>query len=107
MAELFERHDRSKVEILGFCFDSDTIDEMRESVSVAMDRFLDVRFMSDREVAQLSRERLIGLTGLFNIAKIQDRAGFPEYQSTQFNGKLCSYHPMRPEGVCRAHGNSK
>jgi predicted O-linked N-acetylglucosamine transferase (SPINDLY family) len=56
IAELFERHDRSKFEILGFSFGSVTGDEMSRRVSGAMDRFLDVRSLPDREVAQLSRD---------------------------------------------------
>jgi predicted O-linked N-acetylglucosamine transferase (SPINDLY family) len=56
MAEIFERHDRSKFEIFGFSFGADEPDEMRTRVSGAMDRFLDVNSMRDREVARLSRE---------------------------------------------------
>jgi predicted O-linked N-acetylglucosamine transferase (SPINDLY family) len=56
MAELLERHDRSRFEILGFSFGMNTADEMGRRVSTAMDRFLDVRLLPDREVAQLSRE---------------------------------------------------
>jgi len=56
MAELFERHDRSKFEILGFSFGPDIQDEMRERASAAMDRFMDVRSLSDAGVAQLSRQ---------------------------------------------------
>ena len=56
MAELFERHDRSRFEVLGFSFGPDTVDEMSKRVSAAMDRFLDIRFMPDQEVAQLSRD---------------------------------------------------
>ena len=56
MAELFERHDRSRFEILGFSFGSTSGDEMSRRVSGAMDRFLDVRSLPDREVAQLSRD---------------------------------------------------
>ena len=55
MAELFERHDRSRFEIIGFSFGPDTVDEMSQRVSNSMDRFLDVRFLPDREVAELSR----------------------------------------------------
>jgi predicted O-linked N-acetylglucosamine transferase (SPINDLY family) len=56
MAEIFERHDRSRFEILGFSFGPDEDDEMRTRVSAAMDRFVDVRNLPDREVARLSRE---------------------------------------------------
>ena len=55
-AELFEQHDRSKFEILGFSFGDDASDEMRRRVSGGMDRFLDVRTMPDREVTLLSRD---------------------------------------------------
>jgi predicted O-linked N-acetylglucosamine transferase (SPINDLY family) len=55
MAELFEQHDRSRFEILGFSFGPPATDEMGRRVSAAMDRFLDVRAMSDTEIAQLSR----------------------------------------------------
>jgi predicted O-linked N-acetylglucosamine transferase (SPINDLY family) len=56
VAELFERHDRSKFEIIGFSFGVDSSDEMRRRVSGGLDRFLDVRTMQDREVTQLSRD---------------------------------------------------
>jgi len=56
MAGLFERHDRSKFEILGFSFGPDIQDEMTQRVSAAMDRFIDVRSLSDAGVAQLSRQ---------------------------------------------------
>ena len=55
MAELFERHDRTRFEVLGFSFGPDTGDPMRRRVSAAMDRFLDVRSLTDQDIAQLSR----------------------------------------------------
>ena len=56
MAELFERHDRSKFEIVGLSFGPDISDDMSRRVSAAMDRFLNVRSMPDCDIAQLSRE---------------------------------------------------
>ncbi|MGA2671698.1 MAG: tetratricopeptide repeat protein [Terracidiphilus sp.] len=56
MAELFERHDKNRFEILAFSFGPDVKDEMRERVSAAVDRFVDVRSLPDKDVAQLSRE---------------------------------------------------
>jgi predicted O-linked N-acetylglucosamine transferase (SPINDLY family) len=61
MAELFERHDRSRFEVLGFSFGPDRQDEMRTRVSAAMDQFLDVRFLSDAEVTRLSHEREVDI----------------------------------------------
>jgi predicted O-linked N-acetylglucosamine transferase (SPINDLY family) len=56
MAELFERHDRSRFEILGFSFGPQKVDEMSKRISSAMDQFIDLRSMTDREAAELSRK---------------------------------------------------
>lgn len=55
MAELFERHDRSRFELTAFSFGPDTGDAMRKRVMAAFDRFVDVHAMSDEEVVALSR----------------------------------------------------
>lgn len=55
MAELFEAHDRSRFEWIGFSFGPEKHDEMRQRVSSAFDRFIDVRNLSDREVAAEAR----------------------------------------------------
>ncbi|MDE2448899.1 MAG: tetratricopeptide repeat protein [Gammaproteobacteria bacterium] len=54
-AELFETHDRSRLELTAFSFGSDTGDEMRRRVAAAFDRFLDVGRQSDCDVARLAR----------------------------------------------------
>jgi predicted O-linked N-acetylglucosamine transferase (SPINDLY family) len=81
MAELFERHDRSRFELLGFSFDHDENDEMRIRVTAAMDRFLNVQFLSETEVAGLSRELevdiavdLMGFTGSSRTGIFAQRA---------------------------------
>jgi len=56
MAELFEAHDSSRFELYGFSFGPNRNDEMRQRVSSAFDRFIDVRDKSDRQVARLSRD---------------------------------------------------
>jgi predicted O-linked N-acetylglucosamine transferase (SPINDLY family) len=56
MAELFERHDKTKFELFAFSFGPDTQDEMRARLLLAFDHFIDVRQQSDKSVAQLSRE---------------------------------------------------
>ncbi len=55
MAELFERHDREKFEIVAFSFGPDVNDEMRRRASTAFDEFIDVRNKSDKDIALLSR----------------------------------------------------
>ena len=61
VAELFESHDRSKFELYAFSFGPAGRDDMRKRISAAFDHFLDVRGMSDREIARLSRERGIDI----------------------------------------------
>ena len=56
MAELFELHDRSRFEVLGFSFGSDVKDEMRQRLTRAFDHFYDVRLHSPLEIAKLSRD---------------------------------------------------
>jgi protein O-GlcNAc transferase len=56
MAELFELHDKAKFETIAFSYGPDTRDEMRNRVAQAFDKFIDVKAMSDKSVAQLSRE---------------------------------------------------
>jgi predicted O-linked N-acetylglucosamine transferase (SPINDLY family) len=56
MAELFERHDKSKFELFAFSFGPDIQDGMRSRLLLAFDHFIDVRQKSDKSVAQLSRE---------------------------------------------------
>ena len=55
MAELFERHDRSKFELFAFSFGPDKQDGMRQRLTQSFDQFIDVRFNSDKEVAEFSR----------------------------------------------------
>ena len=56
IAELLERHDKSKFELIAFSFGPDKKDEMRSRVFKAFDQFIDVVAKSDKSVAQLSRE---------------------------------------------------
>ena len=55
MAELFEKHDRSKFELFAFSFGPDIKDHMRTRVEAAFDQFIDVSTMSDKEIAEFSR----------------------------------------------------
>lgn len=55
MAEVFERHDRSRFECIGFALGSTTADAMRSRAMAAFDRFIDVGAMGDLEIAALSR----------------------------------------------------
>ena len=61
IAELFELHDRSRFELIGFDFGPASDDAMHRRVREACDRFIDLRTMSDREAAALSRELRIDI----------------------------------------------
>ena len=55
MAELFEKHDKSKFELYAFSFGPDNKDSMQARVEAAFDQFIDVTTMSDKEIAAFSR----------------------------------------------------
>lgn len=61
MAELFERHDRSRFEVHAFSYGPESAGEMRQRLTAAFDRFEDVRGISDAEVARMLREREIDI----------------------------------------------
>jgi predicted O-linked N-acetylglucosamine transferase (SPINDLY family) len=55
MAELFEQHDKSRFELTAFSFGPDKQDAMRGRVSAAFEKFIDVRSVSDVDVAMQAR----------------------------------------------------
>ena len=61
IAELFERHDRRKFELVAFSFSPDTTDDMHRRVCAAFDQFVDIRNEADRDVALLSRNMEIDI----------------------------------------------
>jgi len=74
MAQVFERHDRSRFELVAFSFGPDTQDAMRARAVAAFDQFLDVRTRSDEAVAALSRELGIDIA--------VDLKGYTEHERT-------------------------
>jgi predicted O-linked N-acetylglucosamine transferase (SPINDLY family) len=112
MAELFERHDRSRFEILGFSFGPRRTDQMSQRTSSAMDQFFDLRSLTDREAAELSRKLevdiavdLKGFTednraGIFaeRAAPIQvSYIGYPGTMSASYMDYLIADHTLIPE----------
>jgi predicted O-linked N-acetylglucosamine transferase (SPINDLY family) len=55
VAELFERHDRSRFEVVLYSYGVDDGSEMRRRLQRAADRFVDVARQSDREIAERIR----------------------------------------------------
>jgi predicted O-linked N-acetylglucosamine transferase (SPINDLY family) len=60
-AELFERHDRSRFEVIAFSFSPNTMDWMRRRLESAFDRFIDVQNRLDTDIVALARELEIDL----------------------------------------------
>ena len=75
MAELFERHDRSRFELYAFSFGPDKKDTMRDRVSAVFDEFFDVRLQSDKAVVQLSRDLEIDVAIDLNGFTLGSRPG--------------------------------
>jgi len=113
VAEMFEKHDRSKFELIAFSFGPDLHeDAMRKRVVPAFDRFLDVRTSSDEEVALLSRELeidiAVDLKGFtrysrtdifaFRAAPIQvNYMGYPGTMGTGYMDYIIADHTLIPE----------
>lgn len=74
MAQVFERHDRNRFELVAFSFGPDKQDAMRARAIAVFDQFLDVRTRSDEAVAALSRELGIDIA--------VDLKGYTEYERT-------------------------
>jgi protein O-GlcNAc transferase len=55
MAGLFEAHDKERFEVTALSYGPDSQSEMRQRLQPAFDRFVDVRQMSDRDIALLMR----------------------------------------------------
>jgi len=60
-AELFELHNKNTFEIFAFSFGADEKSAIRQRLQDAFNQFIDVSYLSDKEVAHLSREMSIDI----------------------------------------------
>ena len=113
MAELFEKHDRSRFEIFAFSFGPDQQDdEMRKRAIWAFDRFIDVRSTSEMDVASFSRELevdiAVDLKGFtkdlrtdifaFRAAPVQvNYLGYPGTMGAEYIDYIIADHTLVPE----------
>lgn len=74
MSELFEIHDRSKFEIIAFAFGPKPDELIQARLARTFDRFIDVRAMTDAQVAALARSLGIDIA--------VDLGGYTEYNRT-------------------------
>jgi predicted O-linked N-acetylglucosamine transferase (SPINDLY family) len=74
IAEIFERHDRTRVETFAFSFGADDGSALRARIAKAFDHFVDVSQKSDRDIASLIRENeidvAVDLTGFTENARV-------------------------------------
>ncbi|MBS1188067.1 MAG: repeat-containing protein [Burkholderiaceae bacterium] len=93
-AGMFEQHDRNRFEIFAFSFGPDKDDAMRSRLLSAFDQFINVRDMSDMQIAQLAREMEIDIaidlqgfqtmhrTGIFAFRAAPVQVSFLAYPGT-------------------------
>ena len=60
-AELYELHDRSRVEVFGFCWSPEDNSDMRRRVRDAMDQFICIGQVSDEAAARMIRDAEIDI----------------------------------------------
>ena len=111
MAELFEVHDKTKFELVGFSFGPKTDDDMQRRIARNCDQFIDVRDLSDREIAQKAREIGIDIavdlkgytenarTGIFahRVAPIQvNYLGYPGTMGSSYFDYLIADQELIP-----------
>ncbi len=94
MAEVFERHDRSRFELVAFSFGASSQDPVRQRIRNAFDDFIEVDGKSDVEVAALARDRQIDIAvdlgghteharlGIFARRAAQVQVGYLGYLGT-------------------------
>ena len=73
-AELFELHDRTKFEVIGFYTGPKDFSEMHHKISSSFDKFINISELSDIDAAKLSRslgiDIAIDLTGITNNERV-------------------------------------
>jgi protein O-GlcNAc transferase len=88
--QLFERHDRTRFEVLGLSYGPDDKSSMRARIQKACDRFIDVRKLDDLEIARLiQREKidiLVDLAGYTAGNRAQVLAYRPAPIQVNFQG---------------------
>ena len=91
MAELFEIHDRLRFELIAFSFGPDQQDEMQKRVFKSFDQFIDVRMMSDKAVAELSRKLCIDIAVDLGGHTGDNRMGIFSYRAAPIQVSYIGY----------------
>jgi predicted O-linked N-acetylglucosamine transferase (SPINDLY family) len=91
MAQLFEMHDKSRFEIIGFSFGPDRKDVMRTRAIAALDQFHEVRDWTDPEIAKLSRDLGIDIAVDLKGFTLDSRAGIFSYRAAPIQVSYLGY----------------
>jgi len=112
-AELFERHDRSKFEVIAFAHAPAADHPLRDRLKAGFDRFLDVSSLSDREIAYHARSLELDIavdlngytlgarTGVFALRPAPVQVGYMGHAGTlgaPFIDYLIADRVVIPEG---------
>ena len=112
VAELFELHDKTKFELIGFYFGPITSDKYHNRISTAFDQFIEASDMSDFDIANLSRKMEIDIaidlagftsnsrTGIFayRAAPIQvNYIGYPATMGVEYMDYMIADKLLIPE----------
>ena len=91
MAELFELHDKTQFELIGFSFGPITNDEMRQRLEKSFDQFIEIGSKSDFEVAQLSRNLNIDIAVDLKGFTQDSRTGIFSYRAAPIQVNYLGY----------------
>ena len=91
MAELFEAHDKARFDVSAISFGPDANSEMRERLTGAFGRFVDVRQTSDRDAALLLRELEIDIAVDLKGHTTDGRAGILAHRAAPIQVNYLGY----------------
>jgi predicted O-linked N-acetylglucosamine transferase (SPINDLY family) len=90
-AEFFELHSKNNFELIAFYSESPDSSNMHKRVSSAFDKFIDIRFISDQDVAQLSRDIGIDIAVDLTGMTANERAGIFSYRAAPIQLSYIGY----------------
>ncbi len=90
-AGLFEQHDRSDFEIIGFSYGGRADDEYARRIGAGMDRFIDVSSMSDQEVALLARSLGVDIAVDLSGLTLKVRLGIFAHRAARVQATYLGY----------------
>lgn len=91
IAGLFERHDRSAFEVIAFSLRPVRDDDMHRRIAAGVDRFIDVKDRSDRDIAALSRDLEIDIAVDLNGLISNNRLGIFAYRAAPVQVSYLAY----------------